>query len=121
MGEGYATDESRRSAGDPLPIAAAAARWPFPPVVSSAHLAAGGSPALSDAVVAKVSAERPDLVMLGQYAGAYGFVMHGGTAAKALQVYELQAKEFTAYWSGDKSLDAALAAAKTGMAELLKP
>lgn len=48
MGEGYATDESRRSAGDPLPIAAAAVPSPFPPVVSSAHLAAGGSPALSE-------------------------------------------------------------------------
>ena len=48
MGEGCATDESRRSAGDPLPIAAAATPSPFPPVVSSAHLAAGGSPALSE-------------------------------------------------------------------------
>ena len=72
-------------------------------------------------VLAAIAAERPDLVKLGQYAGAYGFVMHGGTAAKALQVYELQAKEFTAYWSGDKSLDDALAAAKAGMANLLKP
>ena len=36
--------------------------------------------------------------------------MNGGTAGKALQVYELQAKEFTAYWSGEKSLDDALAA-----------
>ena len=72
-------------------------------------------------MVAKVSAERPDLVKLGQFAGAYGFVMHGGTAAKALQVYELQAKEFTAYWAGDKSLDDALAATKSGMADLLKP
>ena len=95
--------------------------WLGTPDAMVIYAKAGGSPALSDAVVAKVSAERPDLVKLGQYAGAYGFVMHGGTAAKALQVYELQAKEFTAYWSGGKSLDDALAAAKTGMAELLKP
>ena len=95
--------------------------WLGTPDAMEIYSKAGGSPALSDAVVAKVSAERPDLVKLGQYAGSYGFVMHGGTAAKALQVYELQAKEFTAYWSGGKSLDDALAATKTGMAELLKP
>jgi multiple sugar transport system substrate-binding protein len=81
---------------------------------------AGGSPALTDKLVAKVSADRPDLVKLGQFAGSYGFVMNGGTSAKALQIYELQAKEFTAYWSGTKSLDEALAATATGMAELLK-
>jgi multiple sugar transport system substrate-binding protein len=81
---------------------------------------AGGSPALADALVAKVSADRPDLVKLGQFAGAYGFVMNGGTSAKALQVYEAQAKEFTAYWGGSKSLDEALAAATASMSELLK-
>jgi multiple sugar transport system substrate-binding protein len=59
-------------------------------------------------------------VKVGQFAGNYGFVMNGGTSAKALQIYELQAKEFTAYWSGAKSLDDALAATSTGMAELLK-
>ncbi|MCM5556563.1 extracellular solute-binding protein [Pleomorphomonas sp. JP5] len=95
--------------------------WLGTPDAMEIYAKAGGSPALSDAVVAKVSAERPDLVKLGQFAGAYGFVMHGGTAAKALQVYELQAKEFTAYWAGDKSLDEALAATKAGMADLLKP
>jgi multiple sugar transport system substrate-binding protein len=81
---------------------------------------AGGSPALTEGLVAKVSAARPDLVKLGQFAGSYGFVMNGGTSAKALQIYELQAKEFTAYWGGTKSLDEALAATSTGMAELLK-
>ena len=82
---------------------------------------AGGSPALNEAVTATLSAERPDLVKLGQFAGSYGFVMNGGTSARALQIYELQAKEFTAYWSGEKSIDDALAATTTGMAELLKP
>jgi multiple sugar transport system substrate-binding protein len=82
---------------------------------------AGGSPALSDSLTAKMAADRPDLVKLGQYAGQYGFVMNGGTAAKALQVYELQAKEFTAYWSGAKSEDDALAETEKGMADLLKP
>jgi multiple sugar transport system substrate-binding protein len=46
--------------------------------------------------------------------------MNGGTAGKALSVYELQAKEFTAYWAGEKSLDDALAAVSAGMADLLK-
>jgi multiple sugar transport system substrate-binding protein len=82
---------------------------------------AGGSPAVGEALTAKLAAERPDLVKLGQFAGSYGFVMNGGTSAKALQIYELQAKEFTAYWSGAKSLDETLAATETGMAELLKP
>ena len=82
---------------------------------------AGGSPALADDLVGKLAADRPDLVKLGQFAGKYGFVMNGGTAAKALQVYELQAKEFTAYWSGATSLDDALAAVEKGMTDLLKP
>ncbi len=82
---------------------------------------AGGSPALTEALTSKLAAERPDLVKLGQFAGQYGFVMNGGTAAKALQVYELQAKEFTAYWSGAKSLDDALSETGKGMADLLKP
>jgi multiple sugar transport system substrate-binding protein len=86
-----------------------------------AYAKAGGSPAVSDAITGKVSAERPDLVKLGQFAGSYGFVMRGGTSAKALQIYELQAKEFTAYWSGSKSLDDALKAVSVGMADLLKP
>ena len=44
----------------------------------------------------------------------------GGTSAKALPVYELQAKEFTGYWSGQESLDDALAKTQAGMEELLK-
>ena len=58
--------------------------------------------------MAKIAAERPDLVKLGEFAGQYGFVMNGGTSANALSVYELQAKEFTGYWSGEQSLDDAL-------------
>ena len=94
--------------------------WLATPEAMTIYAKAGGSPALTETVVASLVTERPDLKKLGEYAGAYGFVMTGGTAAKALQVYELQAKEFTAYWSGEKSLDDALAATKTGMADLLK-
>lgn len=81
---------------------------------------AGGSPALAPDLVAKIATERPDLVSLGEFAGAYGYVMNGGTSANALSIYELQAKEFTGYWSGQQTLDQALANAKSGMEGLLK-
>jgi multiple sugar transport system substrate-binding protein len=79
-----------------------------------------GAPALTPEVVVEVAKERPDLVKLGEFASKYGYVMNGGTSAKALSVYELQAKEFTGYWSGQQSLDDALANTEKGMAELLK-
>lgn len=81
---------------------------------------AGGSPALAPDVVAKVAEERPDLVQLGEFANAYGYVMNGATSANALTIYELQAQEFTAYWSGQQDLDTTLAKTKGGMEELLK-
>ena len=84
------------------------------------YAGAGGSPALSPKVVAKVAAARPDLVKLGEFASAYGYVMNGATSANALQIYELQAKEFTGYWSGQQDLDTALANTKAGMEKLLK-
>ncbi|MCO6051542.1 extracellular solute-binding protein [Mesorhizobium sp. RP14(2022)] len=80
----------------------------------------GGSPALTPEVVAKVAKERPDLVKLGEFAGKYGYVMTGATSANALSVYELQAKEFTGYWSGQQDLDTALSKTKSGMQDLLK-
>ncbi|MEW9612446.1 extracellular solute-binding protein [Shinella sp. S4-D37] len=79
-----------------------------------------GAPALTPEVVKEVAAERPDLVKLGEFAGKYGYVMSGGTSAKALSVYELQAKEFTGYWSGQQSLDDTLKNTEKGMSELLK-
>ena len=80
----------------------------------------GGSPALTPEVVAKIASERPDLVKLGEFASKYGYVMNGATSANALSVYELQAKEFTGYWSGQQNLDDALAHTKAGMQDLLK-
>jgi len=94
--------------------------WLASPEAIEEYALAGGSPAVGAAILDTISGQRPDLVKLGNFAGAYGFVMNGGTAAKALSVYELQAKEFTAYWAGEKSLDDALAATAAGMAELLK-
>ncbi len=81
---------------------------------------AGGSPALALSVVEKIAADRPDLVKLGEFAGKYGYVMNGATSANALSVYEAQAKEFTAYWAGQKNLDEALSAASRSMTDLLK-
>jgi multiple sugar transport system substrate-binding protein len=94
--------------------------WLATPEAMELYAKAGGSPALVDAETAKLAADRPDLVKLGQFAGQYGFVMNGGTAAKTLPVYELQAKEFTGYWAGTQSLDQAVANAAKGMADLLK-
>lgn len=85
-----------------------------------AYALAGGSPALEADLLEEIGAERPDLIKLGNFAGSYGFVMNGGTAEKALSVYELQAKEFTGYWAGNESIDEALANVVAGMTELLK-
>lgn len=95
-------------------------KWLSSENAALAYAKAGGSPALAPDVVAKIAADRPDLVKLGEFAGAYGYVMNGATSAGALSVYEAQAKEFTAYWAGQKSLDEALAAATRTMTDLLK-
>jgi multiple sugar transport system substrate-binding protein len=94
--------------------------WLATPEAMEIYAKASGSPALADAETAKLAADRPDLVKLGQFAGQYGFVMNGGTAAKTLPVYELQAKEFTGYWAGTESEDQAIANVAKGMAEMLK-
>jgi multiple sugar transport system substrate-binding protein len=94
--------------------------WLATPEAMEIYAKAGGSPALVDAETAKLAADRPDLVKLGQFAGQYGFVMNGGTAAKTLSVYELQAKEFTGYWAGTESEDQAISNVAKGMADLLK-
>jgi len=84
------------------------------------YATSGGSPAMAPDLVARIADQRPDLVQLGEFAGAYGYVMNGGTSANALSIYELQAKEFTGYWSGQQTLDQALANTTKGMEELLK-
>ncbi|ASW09431.1 extracellular solute-binding protein [Rhizobium sp. 11515TR] len=95
-------------------------KWLSSEDAALAYARAGGSPALAPDVVAKVAKERPDLVKLGEFASKYGYVMTGATSAKALSIYELQAKEFTGYWSGQQSLEDALAHTKAGMQDLLK-
>lgn len=100
--------------------AAAFIKWLSTAEVAKAYALAGGATGLTAGVVADIAGERPDLVPLGEFASNYGFVMNGGTSAKALSVYELQAKEFTDFLSGGKSLDDALAATAVGMSDLLK-
>jgi multiple sugar transport system substrate-binding protein len=94
--------------------------WLATPEAMEIYAKAGGSPALVDAMTQKLAQDRPDLVKLGRYAGQYGFVMTGGTSAKTLSVYELQAKEFTGYWAGEETLDQVLANTAKGMTDLLK-
>jgi multiple sugar transport system substrate-binding protein len=94
--------------------------WLASPEAMTDYAKAGGSPALSDTITAKLP-DRPDLPKLGNFAGHYGYVMRGATSANALAVYEAQAKAFTGYWGGTKDLDGALAEATTAMTGLLKP
>jgi multiple sugar transport system substrate-binding protein len=94
--------------------------WLATPEAMEVYAKAGGSPALTDAMTEKLAKDRPDLLKLGRYAGQYGFVMTGGTSAKTLSVYELQAKEFTGYWAGAETLDQAMQNTAKGMADLLK-
>lgn len=93
--------------------------WLASPAAMMIYARAGGSPALQPALVQTLGKDRPDLGKLGAFAGQYGFVMNGATSAKALQIYQLQAKEFTGYWAGTQSLDAALQHVSAGMTNLL--
>jgi multiple sugar transport system substrate-binding protein len=95
-------------------------KWMSTKEAALAYARAGGAPGLTPETTSELASERPDLVQVGDYASAYGFVMRGATSANALSVYELQAKEFTGYWAGTQDLDAALANTAAGMAELLK-
>ncbi|OED34765.1 ABC transporter substrate-binding protein [Chromatiales bacterium (ex Bugula neritina AB1)] len=95
-------------------------RWLSTAEAAKLYALNGGAPGLTADVVAEVASERPDLVPLGELASNYGFVMNGGTSAKALSVYEVQAKEFTGFLSGGQTLDEALAKTTSSMEELLK-
>lgn len=95
-------------------------QWLSTEEAALAYAKAGGAPGLAAETAAKLAADRPDLVQVGDYASTYGFVMNGGTSEKALSVYEAQAKEFTGYWAGTQDLDTALKNTAAAMAELLK-
>lgn len=95
-------------------------QWLSTEEAAIAYARAGGAPGLAADTAAQLAADRPDLVQVGEYASTYGFVMNGGTAEKALSVYEAQAREFTGYWAGTQDLDTALANTAAAMADLLK-
>ena len=95
-------------------------QWLSTEEAALAYAKAGGAPGLAAETAAKLAADRPDLVQVGEYASTYGFVMNGGTSEKALSVYEAQAKEFTGYWAGTQDLDTALKNTTAAMSELLK-
>jgi multiple sugar transport system substrate-binding protein len=95
-------------------------QWLSTEEAALAYARAGGAPGLAGETAAKLAAERPDLVQVGDYASNYGFVMNGGTSANALTVYEVQAREFTGYWAGTQDLDAAMQNTTAEMTELLK-
>jgi len=65
-----------------------------------------------------VADERPDMLLMGEHAAKYGFVMNGGAGEHALRIYEIQAENFTGYWAGDMSEDEALANVESEMTEL---
>jgi multiple sugar transport system substrate-binding protein len=100
--------------------AAAFLTWLSTEEAALAYAKAGGAPGLTAETAAKIAADRPDLVQVGDYASNYGFVMNGGTSANALGVYEAQAKEFTGYWAGTQDLDTTMKNITASMAELLK-
>jgi multiple sugar transport system substrate-binding protein len=95
-------------------------QWLSTEEAALAYARAGGAPGLAGETAAKLAAERPDLVQVGDYASNFGFVMNGGTSANALTVYEVQAREFTGYWAGTQDLDAAMQNTTAEMTELLK-
>ncbi|MFO1203094.1 MAG: extracellular solute-binding protein [Tabrizicola sp.] len=95
-------------------------QWLSTEEAALAYAKAGGAPGLAAETAAKLAADRPDLVQVGEYASTYGFVMNGGTSEKALSVYEAQAKEFTGYWAGTEDLDTALKNTTAAMTALLK-
>ncbi|MBL9050947.1 MAG: extracellular solute-binding protein [Tabrizicola sp.] len=95
-------------------------QWLSTEEAALAYAKAGGAPGLAADTAAKLAADRPDLVQVGDYASNFGFVMNGGTSEKALSVYEAQAKEFTGFWAGTQDLDTALKNATAAMSELLK-
>jgi multiple sugar transport system substrate-binding protein len=59
----------------------------------------GGQPPVVDSIMKAVSSDRPDMLMMSDNAGKYGFVPNGGTSAEALGVYTNMAENFTGYWN----------------------
>lgn len=78
----------------------------------------GGAPPVTDEIMAAVAEDRPDMVLMGEHAAEYGFVMNGGAGEHALRIYEIMAENFTGYWAGEMSIDDALSEVGAGMTEI---
>ena len=81
---------------------------------------AGGSPPVAS-VLNSMAAQRPDFAKMAEYLDKYGYVIRGGTAAYAVPAYTVLADQFSAVWSGQKSIDAALSDAATKLKALVNP
>lgn len=68
----------------------------------------GGQPPVVDSIMQAVASGRPDMLMMSDNAGKYGFVPNGGTSAEALGVYTNMAENFTGYWNDALDQNAAI-------------
>lgn len=81
----------------------------------------GGSPPLAEGPMAEIAGDRPEMLLMGEHAAKYGFVMDGATSAKALGIYTNQAENFTGYWTDEIDLDTAIANVTADMQKALAP
>ena len=89
------------------------------PAAMKVYGEAGGLPPVTS-VLRALAGKRPEFSLVAQNVDKYGFVVTGGTAAYAVPVYEVLAREFSAAWVGQKSADAAIKAAVADMSKLSK-
>ena len=69
---------------------------------------AGGTPPVSS-VLSAMATKRPDFSKVAEYLDKYGYIINDGTASYAVPVYQILADEFSEVWTGQKTIDAALA------------
>ena len=78
----------------------------------------GGIPPVSSVLVGRAE-ERPEFENTADYLQEHGFVIEGGTADYAVNVYEVLAEEFSGVWAGQQSIDEALASAQQRVEEIV--
>ena len=92
--------------------------WMAKPEAMKIYLENGGVTPLKSEYLGAAASELP-MQRMAEYSSKYGFVMNGGSSANALKIYEVQASEFTAFWSGQKTVDQALKDAEAKIKPLL--
>jgi multiple sugar transport system substrate-binding protein len=78
----------------------------------------GGIPPVASVLEGRAD-ERPEFQNTADYLQEHGFVVRGGTADYAVPVYEVLAEEFSAVWSGQRSIDEALQSAQRRVEEIV--